>query len=72
MNNNLYDETFEDYYTTVISNISENILTDELFSIVREPLQEVIYTYYYKNISTVIAVVTLEAVLRNFNKIIKR
>ena len=63
-------EHFEEYYLTIKDNISTNILSEEYYYKIKDELQEIVYVMYYKQISKVDAVITLEASLRNLKHLI--
>lgn len=65
------NESFEEYYESVITNIPKNVLVDSLKLYVEKDLSEVIFEFYYRNIKPTQAVIMITVFLKRFKKYIK-
>jgi len=61
-------ESFDGYYDVVVSNVSRNVLTDELFNKTASELSEIVYVLFYKDIPDTKAVILIENFYRIFKK----
>jgi hypothetical protein len=63
--------SFEDYYYVVIENLAESAIDYETRNLIQEDLNEIIYSFYYKNFPAETAVRVIEIIMRQLRKYLK-